>query len=125
MDAAFKAELEEMGMDVNTTVNRFMGNESLYLKFLYKFQNDQSVASIGQHIAEQNAEEAFKSAHTLKGVAANLGLDPIARYASDLTELLRGKSQFSEVDTDRLYTVNAELKTIYEALMKVLAAHQP
>lgn len=124
MDAAFKAELEEMGMDVNTTVNRFMGNEALYLKFLYKFQNDQSVANIQQHITDQNAEEIFKSAHTLKGVAANLGLDPIAQHASDITELLRGKSQFSDVDTDKLGTLNAELRTIYEALMKVLAAHQ-
>ena len=117
MDAAFKAELEEMGMDVDTTVNRFMGNEGLYLKFLNKFQNDQSVA-------DQNAEEAFKSAHTLKGVAANLGLDPIAQHASDIVELLRGKNQFSEVDTDKLNSVNAELNTIYDALMKVLAAHQ-
>ena len=124
MDAAFKAELEEMGMDVNTTVNRFMGNEALYLKFLYKFQADQSVANIQQHIADQNAEEAFKSAHTLKGVAANLGLNPIAQHASDIVELLRGKDQFSEVDTDRLDALNTELHTIYEALMKVLAAHQ-
>lgn len=124
MDAAFKAELEEMGMDVDTTVKRFMGNEALYLKFLYKYQADQSVANIQQYIADQNAEEAFKSAHTLKGVAANLGLDPIAQHASDIVELLRGKSLFSEVDTDRLNALNAELHTIHEALMKVLAAHQ-
>lgn len=124
MDAAFKAELEEMGMDVDTTVNRFMGNEGLYLKFLNKFQNDQSVANIQQYITDQNAEEAFKSAHTLKGVTANLGLDPIAQHASDIVELLRGKNQFSEVDTDKLNSVNAELNTIYDALMKVLAAHQ-
>ena len=124
MDAAFKAELEEMGMDVDTTVKRFMGNEALYLKFLYKYQADQSVANIQQYIADQNAEEAFKSAHTLKGVAANLGLDPIAQHASDIVELLRGKSLFSEVDTDRLNALNAELRTIHEALMKVLAAHQ-
>jgi HPt (histidine-containing phosphotransfer) domain-containing protein len=124
MDAAFKAELEEMGMDVDTTVNRFMGNEGLYLKFLNKFQNDQSVANIQQYITDQNTEEAFKSAHTLKGVAANLGLDPIAQHASDIVELLRGKNQFSEVDTDKLNSVNAELNTIYDALMKVLAAHQ-
>ena len=124
MDAAFKAELEEMGMDVDTTVKRFMGNEALYLKFLYKYQADQSVANIQQYIADQNAEEAFKSAHTLKGVAANLGLDPIAQHASDIVELLRGKSLFSEVDTARLNALNAELRTIHEALMKVLAAHQ-
>lgn len=124
MDAAFKAELEKMGMDVDTTVKRFMGNEALYLKFLYKYQNDQSVASIQQNINDQNAEEAFKSAHTLKGVAANLGLDPIARHASDIVELLRGKSQFSEVDTDKLNALNAELHTIHEALISVLSAHQ-
>lgn len=124
MDANFKASLEGMGMDVDNTVKRFMGNETLYLKFLNKFQADQSVASIRQHIAEQNAEEAFKSAHTLKGVAANLGLDPIAQYASDIVELLRGKTQFSEVDTDRLNTLNGELKDKYEALIKLLAEQQ-
>lgn len=124
MDANFKAALEEMGMDVDNTVKRFMGNEALYLKFLNKFQADQSVAGIQQYITEQNAEETFKSAHTLKGVAANLGLDPIAQYASDITELLRGKATFSEADTDRLNTLNEELKDKYDALISLLAQQQ-
>lgn len=124
MDANFKVTLEEMGMDVDNTVKRFMGNEALYLKFLNKFQADQSVTNIQQYIAEQNTEEIFKSAHTLKGVAANLGLDPIAKYASDITELLRGKTQFSEVDTDSLDTLNEELKSKYDALIKLLAEQQ-
>lgn len=124
MDANFKTALEEMGMDVDNTVKRFMGNEALYLKFLNKFQMDQSVANIQQHITEQNAEETFKSAHTLKGVAANLGLDPIAQYASDITELLRGKTAFSEVDTNRLGALNVELKDKYDALIKLLAEQQ-
>lgn len=124
MDANFKAALEGMGMDVNNTVSRFMGKEELYLKFLSKFKTDQSVANIQQYISEQNVEEAFKSAHTLKGVAANLGLDPIAQYASDIVELFRGKTQFSEVDTDRLDVLNGELKTTHEALMKLLAEQQ-
>lgn len=124
MDANFKAALEEMGMDVDTTVKRFMGNEALYLKFLNKYQADQSVASIQQSIADQNAEEAFKSAHTLKGVAANLGLDPIAQYASDIVELFRGKTSFSEVDTDRLSTLNGELKDKHDTLLRLLAEQQ-
>lgn len=124
MDANFKAALEEMGMNVDSTVNRFMGKEELYLKFLNKFQADQSVANIQQYITEQNVEEAFKSAHTLKGVAANLGLDPIARYASDIVELFRGKTQFSEIDTDKLGVLNEELKAAHEALMKLLAEQQ-
>lgn len=124
MDANFKAALEGMGMNVNSTVSRFMGKEELYLKFLNKFQTDQSVANIQQYIAEQNVEEVFKSAHTLKGVAANLGLDPIARCASDIVELFRGKTQFSEIDTDRLGVLNEELNASHEALMKLLAEQQ-
>lgn len=124
MDTTFKTALEEMGMNVDTTINRFMGNEALYLKFLNKFQADQSVANIQKYIAEQNTEEAFKSAHTLKGVAANLGLDPIAQYASDIVEIFRGKTQFSEVDTDKLSILNEELKKIYETLIKLLEEHQ-
>ncbi|MCM1065380.1 MAG: Hpt domain-containing protein [Eubacterium sp.] len=124
MNADFKAALEEMGMNVDNTVKRFMGNETLYLKFLNKYQADQSVASIQQYIAEQNAEEVFKSAHTLKGVAANLGLDPIAQHASDIVELFRGKTQFSEVDTDRVNALNEELKSKHDALLKLLAAQQ-
>lgn len=124
MDANFKASLEEMGMNVDNTVKRFMGNEGLYLKFLNKYQADQSVANIQKYISEQNAEEAFKSAHTLKGVAANLGLDPIAQYASDIVELFRGKTQFSEVDTDKLNILNEELKSKHEALIEFLAQQQ-
>lgn len=124
MDIAFKEKLEGMGMDVNTTVGRFMGNEALYLKFLNKFQNDQSVANIEQYIREQNAEEIFKSAHTLKGVAANLGLNPIAQRASDIVELFRGKTQFADADTDKLDKTYAELQEIYQALMKLLAEQQ-
>lgn len=124
MDANFKAALEGMGMNVNSTVNRFMGNEALYLKFLNKFQTDQSVANIQKYIAEQNTEEAFKSAHTLKGVAANLGLDPIARCASDIVEIFRGKTQFSEVDTASLDALREELNATYQALMKLLAEQQ-
>lgn len=121
MDANFKAALEEMGMDVDNTVKRFMGNEALYLKFLNKYQTDQSVASIQQYISEQNAEEAFKSAHTLKGVAANLGLDPIAQCASDIVEIFRGKTTFADVDTNRLDTLNGELKNKHDALIRLLA----
>ena len=39
----------------------------------------------------QNAEEAFRAAHTLKGICLNLGLDRLYRVSACLTERLRGK----------------------------------
>lgn len=124
MDTNFKTKLEELGADVDNTISRFMGNEDLYLKFLNKFQNDQSFTNIKQCIAEENAVETFKAAHTLKGVAANLGLDPIAKCASDITELLRGKEDFSDVDMGQLNTIKETLESNYTSLMGILTDGQ-
>ena len=123
MDAAFRASLEKLGADVDNTLHRFMENEALYLKFLKKFQDDQSFSNIQKYLEEQNAEEVFKSAHTLKGVAANLGLDPVARYASDLTEMLRGKTSLAEADAESLNTAKTELEKAYHAFVGILTEH--
>lgn len=124
MDTNFKSQLEQIGADVTTAIKRFMGNEALYAKFLMKFQQDESFAKIEQYVAEKNAEETFKAAHTLKGVAANLGLDGIAKDASDIVELFRGRSEFSDADPDILETTMEHLRSTYEALMGILAEYQ-
>ena len=124
MDTNFKTKLEELGADVDNTILRFMGKEDLYLKFLNKFQNDQSFANIEKYLAEENAEEAFKAAHTLKGVAANLGLDPIAGCASEITELLRHKEDFTDVDRGTLNSTKERLQNNYHSLIDVLTSCQ-
>lgn len=124
MDTNFKSQLEQIGADIDTAIKRFMGNEALYAKFLMKFQQDESFAKIEQFVAEKNAEETFKAAHTLKGVAANLGLDRIANDASDIVELFRGKSDFTDADQDVLASTMDHLRSTYESLMGILAKHQ-
>ena len=76
---------------------------------------------IEKYLAEKNVEEAFKSAHTLKGVAGNLGLDPIAKCASEMVELLRGKDQLEEIDADQLSSVSEELQSVHRSLLNILA----
>ena len=124
MDINFKSQLEQTGVDVTTAVKRFMGNEALYTKFLLKFQQDESFSKIEQFVKEKNAEETFKAAHTLKGVAANLGLDRITKDPSDIVEMFRGKSEFSDADPDLLAATMEHLRTTYDALMKILAENQ-
>lgn len=121
MDTLFFGKLKDADVDVDTAIKRFMGKEDLYLKFLAKYKNDESAANIEKYLAEKNVEEAFKSAHTLKGVAGNLGLDPIAKYASEMVELLRGKDQLEEVDADQLGSVSEELQAVHRALLDILA----
>ena len=91
MDAQTKSNLEYCGVDLKVTMERFMGREELLFKFLKKFENDESYKSLIGAMEDKQFEAAFSHAHTLKGVAANLGLGNLANSASDLTEKLRAK----------------------------------
>lgn len=113
MDEMLKRKLAENGADVDGTLHRFMGNETLYLKFLLKFRDDANYRGLLESLDGENYEEAFKCAHTLKGVSANLGLDPIGGPASALTELLRGKTS-AEVDREQVAAQRAALEEAYE-----------
>lgn len=77
------------GIDWTATLDRFMNNENLYEKILLKFPNDPSFHELKEKIAEGDAQASFMYAHTLKGVAGNLGLTRLFQLASQLTDELR------------------------------------
>lgn len=76
-------------MDVDKTLDRFLNNEKLFLKFLLKFQNDQTFESLKSTLASGDAQAAFVHAHTLKGMTGNLGFDNLYQPLTNLTEMLR------------------------------------
>lgn len=123
MDEQFEKELRENGAGVDAAVGRFMGNKALYKKFLIKFLDDHSYEAIAEHVGGGNYEEAFNSAHTLKGVSANLGLDPIYKGASEVTELLRGK-QPEEVDKAKVDAVVEELGKMSSAFREIIGKYK-
>lgn len=119
MDEGFRRKLEENGADVEATVRRFMGNEAMYLKFLGRFPTDPNYEKLGEQIGERDYEEAFKSAHTLKGVSANLGLTPIFTVVSELVEEIRGKKS-EEVDTERVDALWKNVQEVYEKFIAII-----
>lgn len=119
MDELLKQRLIENGADVEGTLHRFMGNEALFLKFLLKFKEDTNYAGLTESLDQGNYQEAFKYAHTLKGVSANLGLDPICRPVSALTELLRGKAA-DEVDQGQVAEQREALEEAYGRFIKLI-----
>lgn len=90
MTEGIRARLEGIGVDLETTLNRFAGMESMFMRFLCQFPDDQSYQALCGAVEARDGEAAFRAAHTLKGVAGNLGLENIYGFASELTELLRG-----------------------------------
>ena len=81
-----KRELEQAGIRVDQLLERFMGNEGLAERFLKKFLND---ANYGKLMESVQAKGAFEAAHTLKGVAGNLSMQPLMEAVSQMTEDLR------------------------------------
>lgn len=70
-------------------VAKRLPSESLVRRFITKFPDDKSFAELSQAMAEGDRASAFRAAHTLKGVSANLSLDQLLRSVVVLTELLR------------------------------------
>ena len=66
---------QAMGADYEEVFGR-LRNERLITKFVLKFPGDPSFSQLQSTLEEKNVEEAFRAAHTLKGVAQNLGFTP-------------------------------------------------
>ena len=70
-------------------VLRRLRSEVLIRKFTLKFLEDQSYSLLKQALGDNNYEEAFRGAHTLKGVCQNLSFDRLYEVSSELTDFER------------------------------------
>lgn len=119
MNENFRKLLEENGADVDMTLKRFMGNETIYLKFIRKFLDDKNYETIETSLAQNDYEAAFAGAHSLKGVAGNLGLDPVYEAASEMSELLRNAKN-TGIDAEKLQEVKTKLEKRYFKFKKII-----
>ena len=79
---------EKMGADYEDVLKRLY-RESMIRKFVRMFLDDDSYSKLAQSLKDGNVQEAFRAAHTLKGVCQNLGFTSLYRPTYDLTEVLR------------------------------------
>lgn len=101
---------EKVGGNYTEVLSRLI-SDRLITKFLLKFPDDPSYAVLSVSIDHEDYEEAFRAAHTLKGVCLNLGLSNLAQNATALTELLRSAN--GQVDQEQLITLMNQIKKEY------------
>lgn len=85
------------GADEAAVLKRFSGSKALIVRFFKKFPNDPSFASLQSALAEQRYADVEQAAHTLKGVSANLGFQPLSDLCADLMEKVR-KGETTNLD---------------------------
>ncbi len=88
-------------------------SERLVRKFVLKFLDDKSYELLCTSMAEKNYEEAFRAAHTIKGVCQNLSFDRLLESSSRLSDALRNgwtpqaDALVGQVEEDYRVTVTA------------------
>lgn len=81
--------LQAWGCDTQAALERLDGDEALYLECLALFCEDENFHGLAEAIHGDDAQSAFRFAHTLKGVAVNFGILPLLDAVSGVVEPLR------------------------------------
>lgn len=118
MSAQIIEALADYGCDTSTALERFLGKEDLYIKFIRKFLDDKNFDELKGFIETSDFENALKSVHTLKGVSGNLGFSPLYDITSDMVTKFRAQQadeavaeypQFEQIYTDIVGIINNNL----------------
>ena len=105
---------DEVGGGYEEMFSKFHSDDMIK-KFLGIFVRDESYAALTASMAEGKVEEAFRAAHTLKGVVLNLNIVGLITPVQDVTEALRAKNLES---AQELFPA---LKEAYETTTAALA----
>ena len=100
-----------MGGDYLEVLNRF-GKAERVRRFLLKFPKDQSFSQLGAALEVQDGSEAYRMAHSLKGISANLGLLNLYESVRVLSDTLRDRG----ID-DRTQALFEQAKADYDAVI--------
>lgn len=88
-------------------------SDRLVQKFVLKFLDDKSYELLITSMEEKDYKEAFRAAHTIKGVCQNLGFTRLQNSSSQLSEALRhgytpeADTLIGQVEKDYQVTVDA------------------
>ena len=101
-----------MGGDYEGVMGR-LRSERMVQKFVLKFLADGSYDLLVRSMEEENYPEAFRAAHTIKGVCQNLDFTRLYRSSSQLSEALRNgftpeaPALVEQVKSDYAQTISA------------------
>lgn len=110
---------EAMGANYADVEGRLRTEERIQ-KFLLRVLNDTSYDLLCSSIEERNMPEAFRAAHTIKGICQNLSLDRLYVSANELAELLRNREEYGADLEPALEQIKEDYQMTIECIRKLL-----
>ena len=116
--------IEIEGMDIKGALGRVAGNKKLLLKLLGRFIETQSnvVDRIKMALDGNDIEEATREAHTIKGLAGNIGATFLYQCAANLEVIL--KTGETSTLSNALLMTQIELERLIDRIANTLDAKQ-
>lgn len=108
-----------LGGDYDEAIGR-LRSERLVQKFVLKFLNDGSYDLLCSSLEAGSRDEAFRAAHTIKGVCANLAFNTLLESSEALTEALRDGKPAQPGEEALL----AKVKEDYQRTVQAIRAFQ-
>jgi len=108
--------LKECGAHVDEGLGRCVGSQDLYFKLVGMMVKDKNFDKLGEEVENNNLQEAFEAAHSLKGASANLALNPLTEALSNIVEPLRRRE--ADFDYKGAYQKVLEAKAVFQNLVE-------
>jgi CheY-like chemotaxis protein len=112
--------LEIEGVDVRDGLERMAGNKRLYRDLLTQFvaKQETTVHGISEALASGDRGQAERLAHSLKGVAGNLGVQQVFHSAGNLEKAIRdSQTGLEDLIRDLASVMDRQVQTIRAALL--------
>jgi len=108
----------EIGGNYNEIMSRLRTEERV-AKFAKMFTKDESYNTLVRTMQEGNIDEAFRAAHTMKGVCQNMSFTTLFQSSYELTEALRAKNM--DKANELLTRVTEDYQRVMDGISKYFA----
>ncbi|MCI8875417.1 MAG: Hpt domain-containing protein [Lachnospiraceae bacterium] len=110
-----------VGGNYDSIMGRLMKEERIK-KYVFKFLDDTTFETLCKTMEENDIEEAFRAAHTMKGLCQNLDLLTLFNSSHDMAEALRhGKADNAD---DILEQVKKDYEITFAAIKELKEQEQ-
>lgn len=86
-------QLKAYGANTEEGLQRCLNNEGFYLRMVKMIPGDPNFQKLYDAVGAGDLAAAFDAAHALKGSTGNLALTPILTPVTEITELLRARTE--------------------------------
>lgn len=106
--------LIDSGVDIDSAIERFVGNENLYARMLKKFLEESSYNRLVKAISDKDPDEAVSASHTLKGLCGNLSFTALFKLFENQVNLFRAD------EWDKAVGLMPEISEKYKEMTNVI-----